>query len=135
MTRLSFHLIFWRDIMLWSLSKVVYFGASFLFLTVLYSSLNFMRTLCLTWLLTHLLLLNTWLISNCQPTKNDTVASGYCCLVLGMFLYWLAIGLIILIVSLKKIIFLSHWLFFSACCKNQMKLCVWKHLVNCKLSM
>lgn len=109
----SFYRIFWRYIMLWSLNKVIYFGASFfLFLTVLYSSLNFMRTLCLTWFLTHSLMLNTRLISNCQFTKNNPVAYGYCRPVLGMSLYWPAIGLIILIVSLKKIIFFPTDRFF-----------------------
>lgn len=47
-------------------------------------------------------------LSTYQKKKN-TVAFGYRCLVLGMFLYWLPTGLEIFILGLeKKIIFLSH---------------------------
>lgn len=65
---------------------------------------------------------------------------GYCCLVSGVFLYWLPIGLKILIVSLgekhtQKKTFSFPTDFFFCLCKNQMKLCTWKHLVHCTLSM
>lgn len=92
----------------------------FLFIQSSYKSLN-RKTFWLPWFCSYSLMLNIQLIANCQPTKKDTMACGYCCLVSGVFLYWLPIGLKILIVSLgekthtQKKTFSFPTDFFSAC--------------------